>query len=245
MMRGKRWSVRLWCATWLATLAIAVYGALPAGAANPLISVASANDLMLPARLVPPGLSWEPSKSGPIGDAMLVSLAGHTVQQGFRRNGWVTGYHGWLTGKPTAGAPFATYDAYGFATDMGARLSRTAYQNTVLGTPLEYPNDALPKSATVWTDTGTYGNNQPFFVAEIVFRVANVLVDVTGFMAGSSAEAANGALQEATDVTVALTHWLGGRLPASPRRGVLPLTPLLATPAALGRLRRPRRRERR
>jgi hypothetical protein len=194
---------------------------------------------MLPAKLIPPGFTWQSAKSAPISNAMLMATAGRATLSAFRHLGWVGGYHGWLTGKASASAPFATYDIYGFTTARGAQLGRLAYQESVLGTPLEYPNDALPKSALVWTDTGTFGANQTFYVAEIMFRVANVLADVTGFAIGADAQAANSALAEATAVTVACTSWLGARLPATQHRArALSLAPLLAAPAALGRIRR-------
>lgn len=231
---------RFWGAGWLAVLLIASCGALPARADGPAIPVGAAGDLVLPVSRIPADFTWQRAKSGPIGDAMLAATIGHVALRAFQRHGWVGGYRGWLTGPTTASAPFATYELYGFATDTGAQASRAAYQSMVLGTPLVYPNDALPKSALVWTDTGTYGANQSFFVAEIVFRVANVLADVTGFAVGSSAQAANDALQQATAVTIACAHWLGSRLPAT-RHTMLPLAPLLVAPGMLYRRREKRR----
>ncbi|HWE64205.1 MAG TPA: hypothetical protein VHB98_21040 [Chloroflexota bacterium] len=243
MMRAVWKRAGIWWPGCLALLVAVTCVLAPARAAGNLIDVASPGKLMLPVAQVPADLVWRPARSGPITDATLAQVAGVAMVRGFHRQGWMSGYQGWLDGRATVGAPFATYDLFGFATDQGAQLGRAAYQNTVLGTPLVYPNDALPRSAQVWTDTGTFGNNQPFFAAEIVFRVANVLVDVTGFYVGSSAQAANGALQEATELTIACTRWLGTRVPAQ-RHSVWPLAPLIMLPSVPGRIRQRGKRER-
>jgi hypothetical protein len=224
---------------WLGVLAIALLltsGLAPAYAAGDgLITITKAADLMMPPTQVPAGFT--PDTGHPFTDNNMAPLIGLHMLAIFHQSGLIAGYHGWLDGQDPNGAPFVTYDLFGFASIKGARNARLAYQQLVLGVQLQSLDSSLPKSATVWTDgTGTFGpNNQPYAVAEIVFRVANVVGDVTGYYAGGGGDAIAAALHEATVATVACVHWLSTRLPAAGHSSLLPLVPFMAVPEALRR----------
>ena len=228
-----------WAIAGVAAIVLLVSSLAPGQAASDLITVTSARDLILPGAFVPEDLQPQPAQSMPISDKWLTPLIGHSMLSTFHRNGWIAGYHGWLSGRSDVGAPFVTYDLYGFKTDLGALISRTAYHSIVVGTPEQAGIEGLPRSAVIWTDTGTFGpRNQPYASAEIVFRVANVVGDVTGFYAGSDATAVVNALHEASSTAIACAHWLSTRLPAHHQQSLLPVFPVLLAPGVAGRLRR-------
>lgn len=226
-----------WWIGCLAAILVLAATLAPVQAASDAIDVASARDLILPASQIPADMVARLDQSMPITDKTLAPVIGSMMLRTFHQNGWISGYHGWLDSRSSVGAPFVVYDLYGFKTSQGAMIGRLAYQNQMLGVQASIQNDALPKSALVWTDTGTFGNGQPYTVAEILFRVSNVVGDVTGFYVGSDSQAAASALQQATEVTIACAHWLSTRLP-HPRHAALPLLPLALLPPALQRLRR-------
>ena len=67
----------------------------------------------------------------------------------------------------------------------------------------------------MWTDTGQFGTTGYYAEAEVLFRVANVVGDVTGFSVATSAQDAGAittALGQATEATAACVHWLSGQL---------------------------------
>ena len=230
---------------WLGVLAVTLLltsGLAPVYAAgDQLITISRATDLAMPASQIP--ADFAPGPGHPLTDNNLTPLIGLHMLTIFHQSGLIAGYHGWLDGKDPTGAPFATYDLFGFASIKGARNARLAYQQLVLGVSLQTSDSSLPKSATIWSDgTGTFGpNNQPFAVAEIIFRVANVVGDVTGYYAGGGEQATTAALHEATVATVACVHWLSTRLPTAGHSSLLPLVPFVAVPEALRRARRRRR----
>lgn len=213
----------------------------PTQAAESLISAAKAADLMLPIAQIPTDMQFRPDQSGPIVAKGLSPLIGVSMLQTFQQNGWLLGYHGWLDAKVSTNAPFATYDIYTFANTKGAQLTRLAYQGEIPG--IQYTaqvSSTLPKSATVWTDTGQFATTSYYAEAEVLFRVANVVGDVTGFSvatSGQDAQAISTALGQATEATAAYVHWLSGRVRAPGHAG-LPLLPLAGLPLALPHLRR-------
>ena len=213
----------------------------PTQAAESLISAAKAADLMLPTAQIPTDMQFRPDQSGPIVAKGLAPLVGTSMLHTFQQNGWLLGYHGWLDAKVSTSAPFATYDIYTFANTKGAQLTRLAYQGEIPG--IQYTaqvSSTLPKSATVWTDTGQFGATGYYAEAEVLFRVANVVGDVTGFSvatSGQDAQAITTALGQATEATAAYVHWISGRVQAPGHAG-LPLLPLAGLPLALPHLRR-------
>lgn len=228
-----------WAIAAIAAIVLLVGSLAPSQAASDLITITSARDLILPGAFVPDALQARPAQSMVISDKWLTPLIGRTMVGIFHRNGWEAGYHGWLSGRSDAGASFVTYDLYGFKTDLGALISRTAYHSIVVGTPEQAGVEGLPRSAVIWTDTGTFGpDHQPYSTAEIVFRVANVVGDVTGFYAGADATALESALHEAATTSIACAHWLSTRLPAHHKQSLLPVFPALLASGVAGRLRR-------
>lgn len=229
-------TVRPLRASLLAVALLLASGLAPVFAAgDQLIPVTKPADLQIPAAQLP-GI-FTPEKGQTLTDPVMAPLIGLHMLTIFHQSGLIAGYHGWLDGKDPTGAQFVTYDLYAFSAIKGARNARLAYQQLVLGVPLQNTDPSLPKSATIWTDgTGTFGpNNEPFAVAEIVFRVANVVGDITGYYAGGDAGAANEALHNATVATVACVHWLSSRLPAAGHASLLPLLPFVAAPEAARR----------
>lgn len=224
----------------VATLLVFALCANSAQAAGGPIVVHGPADLSLPSSDVPPGYTGVPSRSGPLDDAALAPIIGVTTLRTFHRFGLIAGYHGWIESKVTARAPFATYDLYAFRDSFGASSSRLAYQSQVPGTAQDVANDALPKSALIWSNTAVFGKTQPFVVTEILFRVANVVGDVMGYAVGADQDSANAALQQATILTVATVHWLSTRLPGARHGALLPL-PLVALPLALQWIQRRKR----
>jgi hypothetical protein len=209
-------------------------------AGDPMIAVSRPTDLAMPASQIPPDFTAGHGQA--LTDSALAQQIGLHTLTILHQSGMIAGYQGWLNGTSATGAPFVTYDLFAFNSTKGARNARLAYQQLVLGVQLQNTDDSLPKSATVWTDgTGTFGpDNQPYAVAEIVFRVANVVGDVTGFYAGAGQDALAAALHEATVATVACVHWLSNRLPPAGHASLLPLVPFVAVPEALRRTQRRR-----
>lgn len=230
----------LWPGVLAAVLLLAGSLAPAFAAADPMIAVSRPTDLAMPASQIPSAFTAGQGQA--LSDAALVPQIGLHTLAIFHQSGLIAGYQGWLNGTNAEGAPFVTYDLFGFNSVKGARNARLAYQQLVLGVQLQNTDSSLPKSATVWTDgTGTFGpDNQPYAVAEIVFRVANVVGDVTGFYAGAGSDALTAALNQATATTVACVHWLSSRLPAAGHSSLVPLLPFVAAPEALRRIRRRR-----
>ena len=231
---------RWWVSGILAALLVAA-SLSPTQAAESLITAAKATDLMLPAAQIPADMLFRSDQSGPITAKTLAPLIGASMLHTFQQNGWLLGYHGWLDARIPASAPFATYDIYTFANTKGAQLTRLTYQGEIPG--VQYTaqvSSSLPKSATVWTDTGQFGASGYYAEAEVLFRVANVVGDVTGFSVATSAQDAQAittALGQATEATAACVHWLSGHLQAAGHAS-LPLLPLAGLPLALPRPRR-------
>jgi len=231
---------RLWVGGLAAALLLAA-ACSPTQAAESLITATKAADLMLPLAQIPTDMRFRADQSGPIVAKGLAPLIGTSMLRVFQQNGWLLGYHGWLDAKASASAPFATYDIYTFANTKGAQLTRLTYQSEIPG--IQYTaqvSSTLPKSATVWTDTGQFGASGYYAEAEVLFRVANVVGDVTGFSvaaSGQDGQAITTALAQATEATAACVHWLSGRLQAPAHAG-MPLLPLAGLPLALPRLRR-------
>ena len=211
----------------LTAVLLCVTGLWPLHAAGQLISITTASDLAFPVAQTPPGYIPQPAKTQAITTAMLQPVIGKAMLEKFQKSGYIAGYHGWMDATDPSHAAFATYDLFGFNTINGAQIARLAYQTLVQGLQSQIPDPALPKSAVIWTDnTGTFGaDNQPYAVAEILFRVANVVGDVTGFADGNDQTATDLALQQATGITVACVHWLT-TLRTTSHQTIVPFAPL-------------------
>ncbi len=238
-MRGMRGA---WVSS-IATVVLLLAGMLPAGAATiKLIHVTRPADLRFPAAYVPSGFAVQPSKNQVLSDAVLKPLIGTHTLRIFHQNGWTTGYHGWLNAIDPTGAPFVTYDMFAFKSARGAQAAQDAFAQLVQGLEISTQGSSLPANTRTWTDgTETFGpNNQPFAVAEVVFHMANVLVNVTGFYAGGGSDAISAALHDATIVAGASAKYLNTRLTAAHpahKSLLLPLLPLAVLPRAARRVR--------
>lgn len=184
---------------------------LPARAADTdTITIKNATDLLLPAEDAPAGFTVNLANGRPINNAMLLTVLGKHMSYVFHKDGWTTGYHGWLDANDPTGDVFVTYDFYGFKKSAGARAAVASYLGLVLGVQNTVNDSRLPSNATVFIDgTGTYDpNGQPFTVVEIVFQVHNVLADITGYYAGGDASAADAARATTIAATAGLSDWL-------------------------------------
>jgi len=167
----------------------------------------------LPQRLLPAQFSVVPTQSYILSNKRLPPLMGKALAALFKKQGMTAGYHTVLDGPVTPGAQFVVANFFAFRTNMGALVARTAYHRLIVGTPVIYPNDSLPKSAVVWTYAGTASKKTAYIAARIVFRVANVVCDVTGFYLGADNAAATTALTAAASEVRAYAQWIGGKLP--------------------------------
>lgn len=224
-MSGRgRWLVPL-----IVIMAVACNCATSA-AADASIPISSAADLVLPARLQPAQFAVVPAQSYVLSGKVLVSLTGRTLAALFLDHGLIVGYHTVLNGPVIPGAQFVVANFFAFKNNTDALVARTAYHRLIVGTPVIYPNDTLPKSAVVWTYAGTASKKTAYIAARIVFRIANVVCDVTGFYLGADNAAATTALTDAANEVRAYTQWLGGRLPPTKQRSTAPLVPFALAP---------------
>jgi hypothetical protein len=182
------------------------------------IPVRSVADLMLPASRIPSGFQSQARQSFALSTARLAPWTGKMVLTTFQHEGYVAGYHLVLNGPAAPGMQFVAANIFGFKSDTGALLARAAYQHLIVGTPIMYSGGKLPKSAVVWTYAGTAAKHVNYVAARVVFRVANVVGDVTGFYVGSDGTAATTALQDAAAVVNGYIGWLGARLGQTPNR---------------------------
>src|SRR5579875_975548 len=182
------------------------------------IPVRSVADLMLPASRIPSGFTSQINLSFALSTTRLAPWTGKMVLSIFHQQGYVAGYHLVLNGPTVPGMQFVAANIFGFKTDTGALLARAAYQHLIVGTPITYSDGKLPKSAVVWTYAGTAAKHVNYVAARMIFRVANIVGDVTGFYIGSDGAAATTALQEAAAVVNGYVGWLGARLGQTPGR---------------------------
>jgi hypothetical protein len=195
-----------------------------------IIRATTASDLVLPASSVPPTFTLRASEGQAMSVTSLRPLLGRHLTGIFAKNGWTAGYHGWLDANDLRGDGFATYDVYGFKANAGARAAAPAYLGLILGVRTPISDRRLPSNASVFIDgTGTYNpSGLPFTVVEIVFRVDNVVADVTGYNTGNSAADTDAARETATLATVSLASWLHAQShPAKHASLPLPLLPLI------------------
>ncbi len=222
----------------LGLLALAV---LPARASNTLVHVDGPGSLAIPATAVPAGYTIDSSHSGAITRQSLLPTLGKHVSSLFQRDGWVTGYHGWLNATDLTYKAFVTYDFYGFKTANGAEVDTGYILGLALGVQTPTAQGRLPTDAEVFVDsTGEFGPELTHFVAvEIVFRVQNVIADVTGYYEGGDSTtidaATNGAIQAASSID----GWLASSA-GNARQSALPplMTPLIVSGFWPGRRRR-------
>jgi hypothetical protein len=201
-----------------------------------LIRAQTPTDLALPAASVPPDFTPKVSASQPITTATMRPVLGKHVTLLFLKDGWTAGFHGWLDARQLQGDAFITYDFYGFKDSAGARAAAKSYLGLILGVQTQNNERHLPRNATLFIDgTGAYGpSGQPFTVVEIAFRVNNVLADVTGYYAGSSASATDAARKISVDAGVSLFGWLQSQShPAKHATLLLPLLPVALITARL------------
>lgn len=194
-----------------------------------VIRVNSSAALIAPAAGVPANFTQRASLGQSISTIGLLPLLGKHITNVFQHNGWTAGYHGWLDSNDLGGDAFSTYDFYGFKDTAGAQKAASAYLGLVLGVQTPISDPRLPSNATVFIDgTGTYDpNGQPYTVVEIVFRVNNVVADVTGYNTGNSSADTDAARQTATIATASLASWLRTQShPAKHASLFVPLLPL-------------------
>jgi hypothetical protein len=194
------------------------------------IPIKSAADLTLPAENAPAGFTSNPSNGRAIDNAFMLTVLGRHMNYIFHKDGWTTGYHGWLDANNPAGDAFVTYDFYGFKKSAGAHAAVAPYLGLVLGVQNPVNDNSLPSNATVFIDgTGTYDPaGQPFTVVEIVFQVNNVLADVTGYYSGGDSAAADQATATTIEATAGLSDWLQAQShPAQQSSMVWPIVPLI------------------
>ena len=90
-------SLTRWGVGGLAAALLLAASLSPTQAAESLITAAKAADLMLPVAQIPADMQFRPDQSGPIGAKALEPLIGVSMLHTFQQNGWLLGYHGWLT----------------------------------------------------------------------------------------------------------------------------------------------------
>jgi hypothetical protein len=207
---------------------------LPARADSTLDLTGGPSSLAIPAAALPAGFSMDRSQSAPITRKSLLPTLGKHASAIFQRAGWVTGYHGWLDANDLTYNAFVTYDFYGFKSASGAAAANGLLLGLALGVQTPTSQAGLPADAEVFVDsTGDFGPAfKPFVAAEVIFRVQNVLADVTGYYEGGDAATIDAATSGSIAAASSIGNWLAGRTPSA-KSGVLPL--LLVPIAITGR----------
>jgi hypothetical protein len=208
--------MHIWRSWWIACAIATLIAVQPAHAAS--YGAAKGADaatvsLVLPAADVPPGFVPQPQRSFAISRAAMRGMLGNFVSQAFLKSGWTAGYHGWLDATSQQGNMFVTYDLYRFKTAASAQADQTLFQSLVSGVETPLVDARLPGNAMVYIDqTGTYGQDKPFVVVEVVFSSGSVLADIAGYFGGGDAAAANADASSTIAATSSVVSWLA-RLP--------------------------------
>ncbi len=188
----------------------------PARAGSTLVPADSPSSLAIPGSAVPTGYTVDGMQSHAITNQLMLSTLGQHASKLFQQEGWVTGYHGWLNANDLTYQAFITYDFYGFKTAIGAQAAASLYLGLALGVQTPTSNGALPPDAQVFVDsTGDYSTNlndlQPFVAVEVVFRIQNVLADVTGYYRGGDSQTIDDATTGSISAATTISTWLSER----------------------------------
>jgi hypothetical protein len=224
------------CAVLIVLLGLQGGAMLTRAAGSSPIDVSTAASLALPDSALPAGYTVQPMESYPITRASKLPQLGKELMAQFLREGWLSGYHGWLDATDRSWNAFLTYDFYGFKSTRGASNVTGSLAGLVLGVQTTVAAKRLPAGAQIFIDgTGSYGPEQlPFVAVEVVYRVQNVVADVTGYFAGSTVAATDAATSATISASAVLAAWLDRRSHAAHggSLGFPLLLPGLAVPAA-------------
>jgi hypothetical protein len=214
----------------------------PAQADSILVPVDGPGNLIIPNSALPAGYAAEPVQSNAMTFASLLPTLGKHAYALFQHDGWVAGYHGWLNSNDMTYKAFLTYDFYGFKTAAGAEAASNLVLGLALGVQTPTSQNGLPSNAEVFVDsTGDYGQDlKPFVAVEIVFRVQNVLADVTGYFEGGDSKTIDDATNGSISAASSIGNWLSGQT-RTVKGSVFPLflVPVAITARWPGRRRRP------